>query len=314
MTKPPARICVLGSCNLDLTFRTSHLPKAGETLAGRSFQLAFGGKGANQAVMAARLGAAVSMVGRVGEDLFGESAIHNLQEMGVDVRHVRRTPGHSTGVAAIVVDGQARNSILVVAGANGALTPDDARAAASAIQTADLLMCQLEVPVATTEEALRIAKAGGVRTILNPAPASPLSDDILSLADYCVPNETEIETLTGKAANTDAKAAKAAMELRRRGSGVVLLTRGERGVLVADASGTNQVPSVKVEPVDPTGAGDAFIGAFAVFLTEGWSLSDTVRRAACVAAMTVTRAGAQSSFPSRREVDEFLGGISEPDA
>src|SRR5262249_28225453 len=184
--------------------------------------------------------------------------------------------------------------------------PDDARAAASAIQTADVLLCQLEVPPETTEEALRIAKAGGVRTVLNPAPASPLPDDVLALADYCVPNETEAEALTGVSGLTDAGAKKAAAALRKRGAGAVLLTRGEHGVLVADGQGAKSVPSVRVDAADPTGAGDAFIGAFAVFLVEGLSAEEAVRRAAAVAALTVTRPGAQPSFPSRAEAEAFL--------
>ncbi len=308
MAKP--RVCVVGSCNLDLTFRTARLPKSGETLAGQSMQLAFGGKGANQAVMAARLGAAVAMVGCVGTDLFGDHVLRHLQSEGIDVRHLRRATAHSTGVAAIVVDDAARNSILVVPGANGALTPDDARAAASAIQGADVLLCQLEVPVETTIEALRIAKAGGVRTILNPAPAAPLSDELVALADYCVPNETEIEVLTELPATTDAKARKAVLALRPRGAGVVLLTRGEQGVLIADGQEMTQVPSVRVHAVDPTGAGDAFIGAFAVFLVEGLILAEAVRRAAVVAALTVTKPGAQPSFPSRAEAEAFLAKMA----
>ena len=306
MSKPRPRVCVVGSCNVDLTFRTARLPKAGETLAGDSVQIAFGGKGANQAVMAARLGAAVSVVGCVGSDTFGDQVIANLQNEGIDVRHVRRHGKEPTGVAAIVVDSAARNSILVVAGANGALTADDARAAGAAIQGADVLLCQLEVPAATTDEALRIAKAGGVRTVLNPAPAVQLPDTVLALADYCVLNETEAEIMTGLGTATDAAAKKAAIALRKRGTGTVLLTRGEHGVLIADAAGTKQVPSVRVEAVDPTGAGDAFIGAFAVFLVEGLALAEAVRRAAAVAALTVTRPGAQVSFPACAEAEAFL--------
>ena len=251
---PKPRICVLGSCNLDLTCRTARLPKAGETLAGKSFQLAFGGKGANQAVMAARLGAQVSLVSCVGNDLFGDHALRNLLAEGIDVRHIRRDAGQPTGIAAIVVDDAARNSILVVAGANGALTPDDARGAAAAIQGADVLLCQLEVPVETVlvESCLRIAKAGGVRTVLNPAPATTLTDEVLSLADYCVPNETEAEMLTGLG-----EPKKAALALRKRGVRTVLLTCGDSGVFLADDQGTKKVPSVHVDAVDPTGAGDA---------------------------------------------------------
>jgi ribokinase len=306
MTKPRPRVCVVGSCNLDLTFRTARLPKPGETLAGKAVQIAFGGKGANQAVMAARLGAAVSLVGCVGADLFGEHVVANLRKEGIDVLHVRRHGTEPTGVAAIVVDDAARNSILVVPGANGALTPDDARAAASAIQSADVLLCQLEVPATTTEEALRIAKAGGVRTVLNPAPAAALPGDVLALADYCVPNETEAEMMTGLPTTTDAAAKKAALALQKRGACIVLLTRGEHGVLIADARGTQLVRAVKVDAVDPTGSGDAFIGAFAVFLVEGLEPVEAVRRANAVAALTVTRPGAQPSFPTRAEAETFL--------
>jgi ribokinase len=306
---PKPRVCVVGSCNLDLTFRTARLPKAGETLAGKSFQLAFGGKGANQAVMAARLGAQVSLVSCVGTDLFGDHVLRNLLAEGIDVRHIRRDAGQPTGVAAIVVDDAARNSILVVAGANGALTPDDARGAAAVIQGADVLLCQLEVPVETVVEALRIAKAGGVRTVLNPAPAAALTDEVLSLADYCVPNETEAETLTGLG-----EPKKAALALRKRGVRNVLLTCGESGVLVADDRGTKKIPSVGVDAVDPTGAGDAFIGAFAVFLVEGVELQEAVRRAAAVAALTVTKAGAQTSYPRRSEAEEFLAKTGEAGA
>jgi ribokinase len=253
--------------------------------------------------MAARLGGAVTLVGCVGRDPFGDQILDNFRTEGIDTRHIRRDAEQPTGTAAILVDDAARNCILVVAGANGALTPDDARAAAAAIQSADVLLCQLEVPLETVEEALRIAKTGGVRTILNPAPARDLSDDLLRLADFLAPNETEAEALTGKSATTEKGAKAAAESLRRRGARTVLLTRGEHGVLIADDSGVRAIPSVAVKAVDPTGAGDAFLGAFAIFLAARHPLDDAVRRAAAVAALTVTRPGAQASFPTRAEAE-----------
>jgi ribokinase len=306
MSTPQPRICVVGSCNIDLTFRTPRLPKPGETLAATSFRTTFGGKGANQAVMAARLGGGVSLVGCVGRDPFGDQVLDNCRAEGIDIRHVRRDTEQPTGTAAILVDDAARNCILVVAGANGALTPDDARAAAGAIQSADVLLCQLEVPLETVEEALRIARTGGVRTILNPAPARDLSDDLMRLADFLAPNETEAEALSGKSATTEIGAKAAAEALRRRGTRTVLLTRGEHGVLIADNNGIRPIPSVAVRAIDPTGAGDAFLGAFAVFLAMQQPLDDAVRRAAAVAALTVTRPGAQASFPTRAEAQALL--------
>src|SRR5207237_10796204 len=193
------RICVVGSANVDLTFRTPRLPAPGETLAGRSFHLGFGGKGANQAVMAARLGAHVALVGRVGHDLFGEQTARHLRGQGVDTAHLRADARHPTGVASIAVDDRAQNCILVVPGANAGLTPADVRQAADAIRAAAVVLCQLEVPVDAVLEAFRVARGAGVRTVLNPAPALPLPDELLRLTDLCVPNETEAEQLTGQA-------------------------------------------------------------------------------------------------------------------
>jgi ribokinase len=298
-----ARVCVVGSSNIDLTFRAARLPRPGETLPGRDFQLGFGGKGANQAVMAARLGAQVHMVSRVGRDVFGEQTLAHYRAEGIDTTHVRADTERPTGVASIVVDDEARNCILVVAGANGALSVEDVRAAAEAIRTADVLLCQLEVPVETTGEALRLARSAGVRTVLNPAPALPLSDELLSLADLCVPNETEVEALTGLA-----EPEAAARALRRRGPGTVIVTLGRLGALVVDGQTVQHVPGTEVEAVDTTGAGDAFIGALAVALAEGRPLAEAVRRANVLAALSVTRPGTQTSFPRRDEAEAFLAG------
>jgi ribokinase len=296
-------ICVVGSTNIDLTFRTARLPRPGETLAGRGFQLGHGGKGSNQAVMAARLGARVTMVGKVGNDVFGEGALRNFREQGIDTTHVLTDPERPTGVASIVVDDAARNCIIVVPGANLGLTPQDVRAAAGAIRGARVLLCQLEVPLETVAEALSIARAAKVTTILNPAPAVPLPDELLRLADLCVPNESEIELLTGgQGAATVQGAAAAAWELLKRGPRTVVVTLGERGALIADTGSAEHVPAPQVEAVDSSGAGDAFIGALGVFLAEGVPLAEAVKRANAVAALSVTRPGTQASFPTRAEL------------
>jgi len=305
MHKSAPRICVVGSANIDVTFRTAWLPRPGETLAGTAWQLGCGGKGANQAVMAARLGAHMAMVARIGRDAFGETTLQNFQAQGIDSSHVTVADGHCTGAASIIVDDEARNTILVVPGANFALTPEDIRRAAAAIQSAAILLCQLEVPVETTLEAFRTAKAAGVQTILNPAPATPLPDELLRLTDWCVPNETEIEQLTGRPATSLHHAEEAAQVLLHRGPGAVIVTLGERGALLVHPGAVEQIPAVPVRAVDTSGAGDAFIGGLAVFLAERIPLVEAIRRANRVAALSVTRLGTQTSFPTRAEVDAF---------
>jgi ribokinase len=298
-----ARICVVGSANMDLIARVPRLPRLGETLIGHSFRASYGGKGANQAVMAARLGARVSMVARLGRDVFGEDMLRNYQSQGIDTRFVSFDAQASTGVAPILVDDRADNCIVVVPGANAALSPGDARAARSAIEGAHVLVCQLETPVETTLEAFGIAKAAGVTTILNPAPAAPLPGALLELTDLLAPNETEAELLTGLPAGSPAEAEQAARALSARGPRTVIVTLGERGLVCLHRGVAEHVPARRVEAVDPTGAGDAFIGALAVFLAEGLDLPAGVRRAGVAASLSVTRPGAQASFPDRAEVE-----------
>jgi ribokinase len=302
------RICVVGSSNIDLTFRTERLPRPGETLRGRTFHLGYGGKGANQAVMAARLGARVTMISRVGRDVFGEGTIRNYRAQGVGTTHVLVDAERFSGTAGIIVDDEARNCILVVPGANQGLTPQDVRAAAEAIGSAAVLLCQLEVPLETVLEAFRIAKAACACTILNPAPALPLPDELLGLTDLCVPNETEIELLTGMQATTLEQIKQAGHLLMKRGALQVIVTLGARGALVVGQQKAEHVPALAVPAVDPTGAGDAFIGSLAVFVAGGDSLSQAVRKANAVAALSVTRLGAQTAFPDRGEVEAFLAG------
>jgi ribokinase len=302
----PVRICVVGSANVDLTFRTPRLPRPGETLTGRDFHLGFGGKGANQAVMACRLGAEVRLVARLGNDAFGPETLAHYRSEGLDTTCVSIDPERCTGVAAIIVDDSAKNCILVVPGANAALSPRDVWDAAPAIRSAHLLLGQLEVPLETTLTAFREARSAKVRTILNPAPALTLPAELLQLTDLCVPNEIEIEALTGRRADNLDDAASAAQILRRRGARSVVVTLGERGCLLLHYDEIVVIPAMAVPAVDPTGAGDAFIGSLAVFWAEGLSLPEAARRANAVAALTVTRRGAQAAFPSRAEAESFL--------
>ena len=305
MAKQP-KICVVGSSMIDMISKVERLPKLGETLVGRSFHLGYGGKGANQAVMAAKLGARVTMVNKVGRDVFGEGTLGNYREQGIDTTHVMFDESRFSGVAPIFVDDNAQNFIVIVPGANLGLLPADVQKAAEVILAADILICQLEILTETTLEAFRIAKSGNVRTILNPAPAASIPDELLQLSDICAPNETETELLTGQPVGTMAEAEAAARKLLLRGTRTVILTLGERGALLVDEDTVESIPAVKVDAVDPTGAGDAFIGSLAVFLGEGLSMSNAIRRANAVAALSVTRIGTQVSFPKRVEADVFL--------
>ncbi len=301
-----ARIVVVGSTNVDLTFRLPRLPSSGETLSASGLLIGHGGKGANQAVMAARLGAQVIMVSAVGDDAFGRDALENYRRQRIDVQHVRVRSDCPTGTASILVDDAANNCIVVAAGANGSLTPADVLAAAAAIRTADAILTQLETSLAAAIEAFRLARAAGVRTLLNPAPAGPLPDELLALTDICIPNESELSALTGLPVGSIPEVETAALRLLHRGPATVLVTLGERGALLVTADQTVPIPAIPVQAVDPTAAGDAFLGCLAVSLAEGHSLSVAARRACAVAALTVTRPGAQSSFPSGEELAAFL--------
>lgn len=303
-TKP--KICVVGSSMIDLISKAPRLPRIGETLIGHSFHIGYGGKGANQAVMAAKLGAQVAMVNKVGRDVFGEGTMQNYREQGIDATHVLFDETRFSGVAPIFVDDNAQNFILIVPGANLGLTPEDVHKAEQVILSSDILICQLEILTETTLEAFRVAKQGNVLTILNPAPAAQIPDELLQLADICAPNETETELLTGMRVGTLDEAEAAARQLLSRGTKTVILTLGERGALLVDQDRVENIPAIQVNAVDPTGAGDAFIGSLAVFLGEGCSLSEAIRRANAVAGLSVTRIGTQVSFPKRVEADEFL--------
>jgi ribokinase len=265
-----------------------------------------GGKGANQAVAAARLGAQVALIARVGNDTFGQEAIRRYRAEGLDTTFVRQDANCPTGTAAIVVDDVAENCILVVAGANARLSPEDVRDASAVIQNADVLLCQLETPLNATLEAFRLARAAGVRTVLTPAPVTALPDQLLRLCDLCVPNQTEMELLVGRKVDSQTDAQSAADMLRERGIQTVVVTMGGRGALLLDAEGATHISAVEIAAVDPTGAGDAFTAALAVGLAEGFSLRDAARQASIVGALTTTRIGTQAAFPSLAEVNKWM--------
>jgi len=301
------RIVVVGSSNTDMIVKLPHLPKPGETVSGGAFSTAAGGKGANQAVAAARAGAEVSLVARVGEDSFGEQAIAGFVGDGIDVRHVMKDPATPSGVALIFVDNKGENCIAVAPGANAGLTPHDVEAAQELITRADVVVMQLETPIETVERVATLASEHGVRVILNPAPAQPLSDEILGNVSILTPNESEAELLTGVQVADDAGAEEAARALVARGVGTVILTLGSRGAYVFESDSGELVPGFEVQAVDTTAAGDVFNGSLAVGLSEGLPLGKAVRFANAAAALSVTRLGAQPSAPTRSEIEAFLG-------
>jgi ribokinase len=298
MSNPP-RIAVVGSLNTDLTTFTDVFPRPGETLFGKSFELGFGGKGANQAVAARLCGAEVMMVAKVGQDLFGEATIRNLASFGIDVSHVAIVEGVSTGVAPIFVEPNGQNRIIVVKGANDLLTPQDVDAAAADLSQAQIIILQFEIPLETIYHTIRFAKSHGIRCIVNPAPALPAALSELSAADYFIPNETEAEMITGLPAGTLAEATSCARHLLAHGFRRVLITLGARGSLLADANGITPMAPFPVTAIDTSGAGDAFIGSLAAFLAEGLSERDAIARANLYAALSTMGTGTQKSFMRR---------------
>lgn len=305
-----ARVTVVGSLNMDLVARTPRLPRPGETIIGSDFHTVPGGKGANQAVAAARLGAQVSMVGRVGNDVFAETLLDNLAAVGVDHTFATRDAEAATGVALIVVDDAGQNSIVVASGANMRLSPADVDAAEAAIADADVLLLQLEIPLDTVIRAAEVAHAHRVMVVLNPAPARQLPETLLSLVDVLVPNESEAALLTGLPVGDQAEAEAAARALWESGAGTVILTLGERGALLAQSGDIVLFPAFDVTPVDTTAAGDAFVGGFAVALAEGRLLAEAVRWGNAAGALATTKLGAQPSLPTRQALETLLAGGS----
>ncbi len=294
-----SKIAVVGSNMMDLITYVNRMPLRGETIEAPTFEMGHGGKGANQAIAAARLGSSVAMVTRVGDDAFADATIANFQRNGIDTTHVLRTPGRSSGVAPIFVEPSGENSILIVKGANADLTPADVDAAIPVLKGCKLILMQMEVPVETVYHTVRKAKELGVPTLLNPAPAAA-DLDVARLADlaFLTPNETELATLTGLPVGNEQEAEVAARSLIERGIGTVVVTMGGQGALLVDAGGTRRIDPVKVEPVDTTGAGDAFIGSFAHFYTEGLPAFEALTEAGKYAADSITRRGTQRSYAS----------------
>jgi len=302
MGKRP-RIAVVGSANVDLTTFTDRFPKPGETIFGQNFDLGFGGKGANQAVAARLSGAEVFMVARVGSDLFGPAMIENFRKQGIDPTYVKQVEGLSSGVAPIFVEPNGQNRILVVKGANDALKPADVDAAAEMLKTVDCIVLQFEIPVETVYYTIAFARQNGIRCILNPAPAQDVDMAALNGLDYFVPNESEAETITGSPVKNADDAKLCAERLIVGGIRRVIITLGANGSLLASREGSEHVAPFAVKSIDSTGAGDAFIGSFAVFLGEGVPEKEAVRRANLYAGLSTTGVGTQKSFYERARFD-----------
>jgi ribokinase len=306
-------IAVVGSANVDLTTFNDTFPRPGETIFGKKFDLGFGGKGANQAVAARLCGAAVCMVAKVGSDLFGPATIKNFESFGIDARHVRMVEGVSSGVAPIFVDPSGQNRIIVVKGANDALLPQDVDLAAPVLQQAGCIVMQFEVPLPTVYHTIRFAKLHGIQCILNPAPGLPVDIKEVAAVDYFIPNESEAEVISGMPVHSIDDARNCAAFFLRQGIRRVVMTLGKRGCLLAGPDGMELIPAFEVDATDSTGAGDAFIGSFAVFMAEGLPEREALARANLYAALSTTRVGTQKSFVNRVEFEEVWkrrGGCS----
>ncbi len=300
-------ITIVGSINMDLVVRVAHLPQSGETILGGNYQTIPGGKGANQAVAAARLGAKVTMVGRVGQDAFGALLRGALERDEIDVRAIQFDPRASSGIALITLDEQGRNTIVVASGANMTITPAEVTAELKAISLMDVLVMQLESPVECVLQAARLGSARGAKVILNPAPARLLPDEIYRYIDVLVPNESETSLLSGLPVDTLEQAEMAARKLQAVGVQNLVLTLGGRGALVIEGNHPAvHIPAHAVQVVDTTAAGDAFVAGLAVGLAEGIPLIEAVRLGNAAGAIAVTRLGAQPAMPRRGEIERFL--------
>ncbi|HKU25702.1 MAG TPA: ribokinase [Candidatus Sulfotelmatobacter sp.] len=302
MPKRP-RIAVVGSANIDLTTFAERFPKPGETIFGQDFNLGFGGKGANQAVAARLCGADVFMVARVGSDLFGPATIENFRKQGIDATHIKQVEGLSSGVAPIFVEPSGQNRILVVKGANDAIKPADVDAAAEMLKSVDCIVLQFEIPIETVYYTVAFARKHGIRCIVNPAPAQAVDMAALKGLDYFVPNEHEAETIVGTAVKTADDAKKCAQGLVAGGIQRVIITLGSNGACLVSDETNEHIAPFAVNCVDSTGAGDVFIGSFAVFLGEGVPEKEAVRRANLYAALSTTGIGTQKSFYDRARFD-----------
>lgn len=304
MTVP--RITVVGSYATGLTMKVKRLPSTGETLLGTGYRVDYGGKGSNQAVGSARLGANVSFVARIGKDAFGEMALGLYRDEGIDVAHVKQTAAAPTGVGFIIVEAASGNNCIAIdPGANELLSADDLSDCAAAFQSTSVVLTQLEIPVAAAEAALRFGRAVGAITILNPAPVRPLPPSILQLVDVLTPNQVEAKVLTGRSPEDVIEPEQLARELIRSGVKQVVMTLGERGALIVTSSSTTHVPAISVSAVDTTGAGDAFNAGLAIALASGASLEAAVQFAVVTGGLAVTKEGVIPSLPSQNEIRQF---------
>jgi ribokinase len=306
MNKDATKIAVVGSSNMDLVVKSKSIPAIGETILGGDFIMVPGGKGANQAVAAAKLGAEVFFIAKLGVDIFAEHSLNNFKKEAVNAKHVIQTSEAPSGVALIMVDEKGNNSIVVAPGANNTLLPADVKKAESDIASCGAVVAQLEVPLETVEFAAKLANDAGVPFILDPAPARELGPELLSMVDVLTPNETEAQLLTGIEVTDEESARAAAKNLLGRDIKAVIITLGDKGYLLADSKETRYVSSQKVDAVDSTAAGDAFTGSLAVGIAQNKAISDAALFANYVAALSVTKMGAQSSMPTLGEVESFM--------
>lgn len=296
------KILVAGSSNTDMVIKTHHFPAPGETILGGRFLMNVGGKGANQAVAAARLGGMVTFVGKIGDDIFGKQAIQQLKEEGINVDFVSVDPENPSGVALITVDRKGENSIVVASGSNGTLSPSDFDKAIAELEDSEFVLMQLEIPIPTVEYIARMAARKQKKVILNPAPAVVLSDELLQTLYLITPNETEAELLTGIKVTDEQSALRAATQLHEKGVEVVIITMGAAGAFLLVNGMSEIICAPKVEAIDTTAAGDTFNGALVVALSEGKTFQQSIAFANQAASISVTRIGAQSSVPLRKEI------------
>lgn len=301
-----AKIVVVGSSNTDMIIQLDKIPVPGETVLGGEFSTAAGGKGANQAVAAARAGGNVTFIASVGNDSLGTQAVEGFIRDGINIKYIKRVEKSASGVALIFVDKEGENSIAVASGANADLCPDDITGSKQVISRAQILLMQLETPIDTITEAAQLAHEAGVKVILNPAPAHHLDDELLKMVSILTPNEVEAELLTNIKIEDETSARKAAKVLQAKGVDSVLITLGARGVFLANAEKQELIPGFEMDVVDTTAAGDVFNGALAVGLAEDKPIEEAIRFANAAAALSVTKLGAQPSAHSRGEIDSFL--------
>jgi ribokinase len=299
------KIIVIGSCNTDMVIKADRLPVPGETVIGGTFFMNPGGKGANQAVAAARLGGKVTLISKTGNDVFGRQSVELFNSEGINTSYIFSDPKNPSGVALITVDANGENCIMVASGANASLSPADIETAKGEIENAEIVLMQLEIPMETVEYATEMANKKGIKVVLNPAPARALSDKLLKSVYMITPNKSEAEILSGIKVHDWESAKKAGDVIRAKGADIVVITLGSLGALICEENGYQKVDAVKVNALDTTAAGDTFSGALCVGISEGKTIVDSVKMAAKAAALSVTRMGAQSSIPFRKELSSM---------